>query len=97
MKQWYKTLTKIDYVAFTIVFIMLLAILITEACSPILNEDNNTVCIEIYQPVCYKGKLYDNSCYAEKDGADNEDITPSMCIDYEPGYTGEMKPCPFCP
>ena len=27
----------------------------------------------------------------------NEELTPAMCIDYEPGYTGEMKPCPFCP
>lgn len=62
-----------------------------------IKQNVEVVCTEIYQPVCWKGKLYPNQCYAEADGADNKDITPAMCIDYEPGYTGEMEPCPFCP
>ena len=61
------------------------------------SERVDVVCTKIYQPVCWKGKLYSNQCEAERDGADNSELTPAMCIDYEPGYTGEMKPCPFCP
>ena len=62
-----------------------------------VGDSIEVVCTELYSPVCWKGKLYPNQCYAERDGADNKDITPAMCIDYEPGYTGEMEPCPFCP
>jgi len=75
------------------IFSLLFLLLLTSCHS----ERVDVVCVEIYQPVCWKGKLYSNQCEAERDGADNSELTPAMCIDYEPGYTGEMKPCPFCP
>ena len=67
------------------------------SCSPILNEEEEIFCYELYQPVCAGGELFSNDCYAMKAGYKNEELTPAMCIDYEPGYTGPMEPCPFCP
>ena len=84
----------VDYLWAAFIFMLAMA---AASCNPIIDEDVTIVCIEIYQPVCYKGKLYSNSCYAEAAGANNDEISPAMCIDYEPGYTGVMKPCPFCP
>ena len=76
--------------------LFLFAMLLT-LCSPILNEEEEQFCYELYQPVCAGGELFSNDCYAMKAGYDNDELTPAMCIDYEPGYTGEIKPCPFCP
>ena len=87
-------MTFIDYLAAIglFLFAMLLA-----SCSPILNEEEEIICYELYQPVCAGGELFPNDCYAMKAGYKNEELTPAMCIDYEPGYTGPMEPCPFCP
>ena len=84
----------VDYLWAAFIFMLAMA---AASCSPIIDEDETIVCIEIYQPVCYKGKLYSNACYAGVAGANNDEISPAMCIDYEPGYTGVMEPCPFCP
>ena len=84
----------IDYLWAAFICILAMA---AASCSPIIDEDETIVCIEIYQPVWYKGKLYSNACYAGAAGANNDEISPAMCIDYEPGYTGVMEPCPFCP
>jgi hypothetical protein len=37
-----------------------------------LNRLNNpnTECNEIYEPVCYEGKTYDNACFARQDGGE---------------------------
>ena len=84
----------LDYLAALALFLLAM---LAASCSPILNEEEETFCYEIYQPVCAGGELFSNDCYAMKAGYKNEELTPAMCIDYEPGYTGEMKPCPFCP
>ena len=87
-------MTFVDYL--TAIGLFLFAMLLA-SCSPILDEKEEIICYEIYQPVCADGELFPNDCYAMKAGYKNEELTPAMCIDYEPGYTGEMKPCPFCP
>jgi len=82
----------VDYLWAGALFIMAMLL---ASCEP--KTEEMIVCAEIYQPICADGKLFPNACYAERDGYDNSELTPAMCIDYEPGYTGEMKPCPFCP
>jgi len=84
----------LDYLA---AFLIIMLAVIAASCNPILDEEEYIVCIEIYQPVCAGGELYPNTCYAEREGYSNDDISPAMCIDYEPGYTGVIQPCPFCP
>ena len=84
----------VDYFWAGALFIMAMLL---ASCSPILNEEEDVICYELYQPVCAGGELFSNDCYAMKAGYDNDELTPAMCIDYEPGYTGPMEPCPFCP
>jgi len=44
-----------------------------------MKENVEVVCTKIYQPVCWEGRTYPNSCYAERDGADNNEITLGTC------------------
>jgi len=54
-------------------FAMLLA-----SCFPILDEKEEIICYEIYQPVCADGELFPNDCYAMKAGYKNEELTPAQ-------------------
>ena len=37
-----------------------------------VSEENQTVCLAIYQPVCAEGKIFSNECYAYKEGYKNK-------------------------
>ena len=73
-----KTFAKIlDYlVLFLLILVLFLA---ASSCSPIVDENVNIVCIEIYDPVCVKGNEFSNACYAEAAGYSNSEITKGKC------------------
>jgi hypothetical protein len=78
LKKYIQSLEKIDKIAYIILGIMLLFIGFTR-CSPIIEENVDVVCIEIYEPVCAGGETFSNSCYAEKVGYSNDRITLGKC------------------
>ena len=65
----------LDYLVLFLLFLIFLF-----AASSCSRSTNEVTCIEVYQPVCYKGELYTNECYAMQAGADNAEITPAECI-----------------
>ncbi len=46
---------------------------------PRINDAQNCVCMELYAPVCFKGKTYSNSCFAGCEGAKEGDYTQGDC------------------
>tara|TARA_B100000900_G_C20599468_1_gene724921 strand:+ start:2854 stop:3108 length:255 start_codon:yes stop_codon:yes gene_type:complete len=78
MNKYFRSLEKIDKIAFVILAIFIVLIIIgcqyepyEPACTKGESSDG-VVCTEIYDPVCAPdGTEYPNSCYAEKDGWDN--------------------------
>ena len=49
------------------------------AAASCVSEENQTVCYQVYYPVCAEGKMYDNECYAYKAGYDNDELTEPTC------------------
>jgi len=47
--------------------------------APQINDADTCVCMEMYAPVCYKGKNYSNSCFAACEGAKEGDFTQGEC------------------
>lgn len=79
MKKYIQSLEKIDKIVFIITGVLLLLIAFTQGCSPIIDENVDIYCIEIYQPVCAGGETFSNSCYAEKAGYSNDEINLGKC------------------
>ena len=78
MNKYFRSLEKIDKIAFIIVAILLVLITISCQYEPYESDcvkgekSPGVVCTEIYDHVCAPdGTQYPNSCYAEKDGWDN--------------------------
>ena len=67
----------LDY--FVLFLLILVLFLAASSCSPIIDEDINVVCIEIYDPVCVNGKEFPNACYASREGYDNDLIVQGKC------------------
>ncbi len=44
-----------------------------------IDDAQNCICMEMYAPVCYKGKNYSNSCFAGCEGAKEGDYTQGEC------------------
>jgi|TARA_R100000734_G_C3269369_1_gene65727 hypothetical protein len=44
-----------------------------------VSEENQTVCLEVYWPVCAEGEMYHNECYAYKAGYENDELTEPVC------------------
>lgn len=73
-----ETLAKIlDY--FVLFLLILVFFLAAGGCSPIIDEDVNVVCIEIYDPVCVDGVTYSNECYASIAGYSNDELIKGEC------------------
>ena len=69
----------LDYfVLFLLIIVLFLA---ASSCSPIIDEDVNVVCIEIYDPVCVNGVEFPNECYASREGYSNDEIIKGKCND----------------
>ena len=49
------------------------------AAASCVSEENQTVCYQVYQPVCAEGEMYNNECYAYKAGYDNNELTKPVC------------------
>ena len=56
-------------------FIFMLAM----AAASCVSEENQTVCYQVYYPVCAEGEMYNNECYAYKAGYDNDELTHPIC------------------
>jgi hypothetical protein len=73
-----KALMKLlDYLVLALLFLMFL--FAASSCSPIIDENAEVVCIEIYDPVCVKGNEFSNACYAEAAGYSNSEIIKGKC------------------
>ena len=68
---------KMKFIDYLVALGLFLFAMLLASCS---RERQEITCREIYQPVCYKGKLYVNECYAMKEGIDNADLTSANCI-----------------
>ncbi len=44
-----------------------------------ISDPNNCMCIEVFQPVCFKGKTYSNGCHAQCAGAKDSEIVMGEC------------------
>lgn len=66
---------------FPILLFLLILVLFLAAggCSPIIDENVDVVCIEIYDPVCVNGITYSNECYASIAGYSNDELTKGEC------------------
>ena len=69
----------LDYLVLALLFLIFL--FAASSCSPILDENADVVCIEVYDPVCVDGVTYSNECYASKAGHSNDEITKGECND----------------
>lgn len=67
----------LDYLVLLLLFLIFL--FAASSCSPIIDENADVVCIEIYDPVCVKGNEFSNACYAEAAGYSNSEITKGKC------------------
>jgi len=63
----------VDYLWAAFMFILAMA---AASC---VSEENQTVCYQVYQPVCAEGEMYNNECYAYKAGYDNNELTKPVC------------------
>ena len=67
----------LDYLVLLLLFLIFL--FAASSCSPVIDENTDVVCIEIYDPVCVKGNEFSNACYAEAAGYSNSEITKGKC------------------
>ena len=63
----------IDYLWVALMFMLAMA---AASC---VSEENQTVCYQVYYPVCAGGEMYNNECYAYKAGYDNDELTEPTC------------------
>tara|TARA_B100000085_G_C18161521_1_gene357631 strand:- start:12 stop:242 length:231 start_codon:yes stop_codon:yes gene_type:complete len=63
-----------DYILLLVLFFVAM---LAASC---MREENQVVCLEIYEPVCAGGEIYSNECYAMKAGFDNNELTKPDCI-----------------
>jgi len=57
----------------------LLIILLAFSAASCFSEENQTICLTLYQPVCAEGKIFSNECYAYKEGYENNELTEPVC------------------